>query len=150
MTQDEARSHVRDILSKTHLMHLGTVDDGGPWVSSVIFVYDDNFNLYWMSERETRHSKALARIQEVAATITYTSKTGEPNEGLQISGRAEKLEGDIYELGVKHLTKRGKPAPQPGEAVLDPEESWYKLTPEKIELIHEPTLGFEKFTLTSP
>ena len=41
------RERTLEVLKQTHLMSLATVDDGGVWVSDVIFIYDDNLNIYW-------------------------------------------------------------------------------------------------------
>ena len=61
-----------------------------------------------------------------------------------MEGKAQKIEGDILEIATKHRLKRGKPVPKREGEILDEGESWYKLTPAKIELIYEPILGFEK------
>jgi uncharacterized protein YhbP (UPF0306 family) len=37
----------KEILEKGHLMSLATVDDGGVWVADVVYIYDDNFNIYF-------------------------------------------------------------------------------------------------------
>lgn len=146
MEQTEVRQHVLDILNKTHLMSLAVVDDGGPWVCDVIFIYDEGPTLYWLSEIRMRHSKAILKDSRVAATITTNTKSGVPNEGLQISGAAEKIEGEQVELGIKHWNKRGRPLPADNK-FLDEARSWYKFTPNKIELIYEPVLGYGKAQL---
>ena len=46
---------IKEVLEKGYLMSLGTVDEGGVWVSDVIYVFDDEFNLYWISDPDTRH-----------------------------------------------------------------------------------------------
>lgn len=134
----------QSILEKGHLMSLAIADDGGLWVSDVIYVFDDDWNLYWLSEVATRHSKAILKNNNVAATITISNKSKEPNEGLQIAGIAEKIEGDILAMAIKHRLKRGRPAPAKEGEILDPGESWYRLRPTKIELIYEPLFGFSK------
>lgn len=139
----EFQKRVSETLSKGHLMSLATVDASGPWVSDVIYVYDDAFNLYWISDPVTRHSKAILNNPNVALTITVSNKSKEPNEGLQISGVAEKLEGNQYELAKLHWAKRSKPPPNENEDYLEG-ESWYKLTPKLIDIISEPLWGFDK------
>ena len=125
-------------------MSLATTDENGPWVSDVIFVFDKDWNIYWLSQTNTRHSLAIANDARVAATITITGKSKEPNEGLQISGVAEKLSGAQIELAALHWTKRGHPPPEKEDDVLDEGEAWYTLRPQMIELIHEPLFGFKK------
>lgn len=124
-------------------MSLATVDEGGPWVSDLIYVFDDALNIYWLSLPDTRHSKALLDNPKVAATITISTRSKEPNEALQIAGTAEKIEGDILEMATKHLAKRNYPPPEREGQILEKGRSWYKLTPTKIRLIYEPTFGMK-------
>ena len=88
---EEIKKLVEEILSKGYVMSLATLDDGGIWVSDVVYVFDRNFNIYWISQVSTRHSKAIEENSKIAATIT-TSVHGGKNEGLQIEGKAEKVE----------------------------------------------------------
>lgn len=133
---------IKEVLDRGYLMSLATMDDGGVWVSDVIYVYDDNLNIYWISSPDTRHSQAILKNPRVAGTITV-SGPGEDNLGIQFEGVAETIEGPRRDLAVKHYAKRNKPAPQETEDVLEG-DSWYQLRPEKIELIHEKLFGFEK------
>lgn len=143
---EDLKKIVGEILDQGYLMSLGTIDESGPWVSDVIFVNDD-VNIYWISTENTRHSGAILRNTKVAASITISNKGGEKNIGLQIEGVAEKIEGDVFEMAKKHRTKRNKPIPEKEGEMLDPGESWYKLSPTKIEIINEPLWGFSKKTL---
>lgn len=135
---------IKEVLDKGYLMNLATIDEGGLWVCDVIYVPTDKFELYWLSETKSRHSKAIIKNSQVAATITISNNPGEKNMGLQIEGKAEKIEGDILEIAIKHRLKRKKPAPKKKGEILGVGESWYKITPIKIDLIHEPNFGFEK------
>lgn len=139
---------VKEILNQGYLMSLATLDSGGIWVSDVIYIYDRKFNIWWMSKTFRRHSKAILENPKVAGTITITQKPGEPDLGLQIEGLAEKIEGDNLEIAKKHRKKRNKPLPKKENEVFDtPEDSWYKLTPTKIELIYEPLFDHNKQVL---
>ena len=140
----DLRKLIKNMLKKGYLMSLGTIDKGGVWVADVIFV-NDEFDIYWISETSTRHSKALKANPKVAATITLSNKSGEDNLGLQISGKAEKVKGGSLNLSVRHFAKRGKRAPK--KDILEEGEAWYKLTPKKIEIIHEKKFGFDKKAL---
>lgn len=123
-------------------MSLATIDDGGIWAADVIYVFDDDFNIYWISDPEARHSKAILKNPKVAGTITV-SGAGEDNLGIQFEGTAQKIEGERYDLARKHYAKRNKPAPSENEDVLE-RDSWYILKPAKIELICERLFGFDK------
>lgn len=139
-------SQLKEIVDNTYLISLATVDESGPWVFDVVFVHDENFNIYWLSQPTYRHSQAILKDSRAAASITLSTKQGEDNKGLQMSGKIEKVEGDLLEISKLHAFKRKKPGPQPGEAISHG-QSWYKFTPDKIELIYEPLLGYEKVSL---
>ncbi|MBI2483054.1 pyridoxamine 5'-phosphate oxidase family protein [Candidatus Uhrbacteria bacterium] len=136
------RGRVGEALGAGYLMSLGTVDDGGVWVAEVIYVHDDALRIYWMSDPDTRHSRAIASHPQVAATITVHA-IGAPNFGLQVSGRAERINGARHDLAVRHFLKRRHPAPVETDDVLQG-DSWYVLIPEHIELIDEAHFGFAK------
>src|SRR3989338_4075070 len=139
----DIKSKILEVLSHGHLMSLATVDDGGPWVADVVYVYDEGFSIYWMSDPEVRHSKAILENAQVAGTITISNKSKEPNLGLQFTGKAEKIDGSRYDLAIKHRTKRGYPEPKETDDVLQ-SDSWYVLRPDKIELIDEENYGYKK------
>ena len=139
---NDLRSLIVEILEKGYLMSLATVDEGGVWVSDVIYLHDDELNLYWMSDPSVRHSKALLKHPQVAGTITINAP-GEDNLGLQFSGRAEKIDGPRLDLAIKHMAKRGKPAPKTTDDVLQG-DSWYMVKVDFFDIICERLFGFEK------
>lgn len=139
------KAHITAVLAQGYLMSLGTSDSSGVWVADVIYVHDDDLNLYWISDPQVRHSRALVDHPQVAAAITV-NQPGEDNFGIQVSGHAEEIPGSHYDLAVKHLKKRHKIIPVAMEDILKG-HSWYKLTPHKIDLIHEKIFGFKKQTL---
>lgn len=138
----DTRLLIKEVLDKGYLMSLGTHDNGGVWVADIIYIHDDDLNIYWMSDSEARHSKAIKLTSAAAGTITV-SGPGEDNLGIQFKGVAEKIDGPRYDLAVKHFTKRNKSVPNENEDVLKG-DSWYVLKPKIFELIHEKHFGFEK------
>ena len=140
--RSDIRTLVEQVLGKGYLMSLATVDEGGVWVADVIYVFDDDFNVYWMSKPYRRHSLALEKNQKIAGTITVSGPR-EYNLGIQFQGKGEKIEGKRRDLAIKHLSKRGKPIPGEEDDVLLG-SFWYKLKPTSIELIHEELFGFDK------
>lgn len=124
-------------------MNLGICDENGVWVCTVMFIFDDEGNIYWMSNPNTRHSKAVISNNKIAGTITFSTKPGEKNLGIQFDGVASKIEGPRYDLALKLFEKRGRPAPAPDQDVLKG-NSWYMLKPGTIFLIDEENFGFER------
>ncbi len=142
MNNDELRTLAAKVLEDGYLMSLGTVDESGVWVADVIYVHDDDFNLYWISLPQTRHSKALGQNSQVACAITANQEVGK-ERALQVTGIAEKVDGPLFELEKKHRTKRGmEPPTRPGE-ILEDNHSWYVLRPAKIDLLHSEPFGYE-------
>ena len=143
----DIKSKILEVLSRGHLMSLATLDDSGPWVADVVYVYDENFSIYWMSDPEVRHSKAILKNAQVAGTITISNKSKEPNLGIQFFGQAEKIDGPRHDLAIKHLTKRGYPEPKETDDILQG-DSWYVLRPrQQIDLIDEENYGYDKKSL---
>lgn len=139
----DIRKRVLQVLEQSHLMSLGTVDSGGAWVADVIFIYDKELNIYWMSDPDCRHSQAILKNAKVAGSITSSNKSKESNLGVQLEGHAEKVEGSRFDLAKKHLLKRGHDIPSKSTDILEG-DSWYKLAPTKIELIDEESFGYDK------
>ncbi|PIT93056.1 MAG: hypothetical protein COU06_01985 [Candidatus Harrisonbacteria bacterium CG10_big_fil_rev_8_21_14_0_10_38_8] len=133
---------IKEVLDQGYLMSLATIDDSGVWVADVIYIHDDDLNIYWMSDPDVRHSQAITNDKRVAGTITV-SGVGENDLGIQFEGVAEKIEGSRYDLALKHYTKRKKATPKESEDVLKG-DSWYILKPKRIELINEKLYGFDK------
>jgi len=141
----DIRKRILEVLDQTHLMSLAINDSNGPWVADVLFIYDDNLNIYWMSDPATRHSKAIQENNKVAGSITHSTKSKEANFGIQFNGIAEQLEGVQFKLLVKHLVKRGYPKPKLSQAMkLLDGDCWYKLIPTRIGLIDEKHFGYDR------
>ncbi|HBL39303.1 TPA: hypothetical protein DDZ10_01380 [Candidatus Uhrbacteria bacterium] len=72
--------------------------------------------------------------------------SGTPDLGVQISGRAERVETIDFELVKKYFRKLGKPEPLPTDDVLG-EHVWYRLVLDRIELIDEENFGYDRKTV---
>ena len=67
--EHDIKKLIKEVLEKGYLMSLGTVDEGGVWVCDVIYIFDDDLNIYWMSKDFRRHSKAILINPGIAGTI---------------------------------------------------------------------------------
>jgi nitroimidazol reductase NimA-like FMN-containing flavoprotein (pyridoxamine 5'-phosphate oxidase superfamily) len=47
--------------------------DGKPWISPLFFAYDNDFNLYWVSSKNSLHSKLIRSNPRVAIVIFDSS-----------------------------------------------------------------------------
>lgn len=136
----DVKSLIHKILQKGHIASLASVDDSGPWVSDVIYTFDENFNLYWISQVESRHSKAFVNNSKAACSITIAEKPEGKGVGIQMEGSVGILAQIPDEVLLHYSRKRNKK----GIWTLGAGEIWFKLTANNIDVIHEPTLGFSK------
>lgn len=143
MDNDELKKLAQEVLNDARLISLGTIDENGVWVADVIYVPDENLNLYWISMPQARHSQAIGGNSKVACSVTASHETNK-ERALQIEGVAEKIDGPLFEYEKKLEAKRGLPAPQAEGEILAKGHSWYVLKPTKIELIHSELFGYER------
>jgi len=139
----DIKKRIIEVLEKGYLLSLGTADESGPWVADVRYVSDGDCKVYWMSDPNCRHSKAIEKDPRVAGTVEPNYRFGTPNLGLQIVGKARKLGLLRPDLAIKYVTRRGKPKPSQVSAILKNGYSWYELSPEFIELNDEENFGFD-------
>lgn len=103
-----------------------------PWISPVVFGYDENYNLYWFSDKDSKHSKLIYQNNRVAVVI-FDSKAPEgTGDGVYIVGKASELLEDELEQAIKtHKNRFGKT--QPKKKFMDDSPlRFYKITPEKF------------------
>jgi uncharacterized protein YhbP (UPF0306 family) len=141
---EELKRIIRSILESGFTMSLATIDGNGVWASNLTYVHDADFNLYWLSQTNVRHSEAIIESPDVSATITLSSNPNREVIGLQISGVAEKLKSEIPEITEMRRIKSNDAPPSHQDGSLYPIVAWYRLKPKKIELMHVPLFGFKK------
>ena len=101
------RDLIQEYLESKKDMQLATVANGKPWICTVYFVYDDDFNLYWTSGRSRQHSLEILKDSSAAVTIVRDT---ERKQALQISGNAFEVADDdlehVHELYQKRYGKK--------------------------------------------
>ncbi|MDE1860686.1 MAG: pyridoxamine 5'-phosphate oxidase family protein [Candidatus Micrarchaeota archaeon] len=148
---ENIRQLIKSIMDQGVLLNLATYDSKGPWACSVSYINDARFNVYWISDNNSRHSKAIIKNHKAAGTITLTDRgrTGQKLVGLQVEGRAERVEDNILEIATTHVFQGGREVPHRNYK-LGAGKSWYKLEPTKVDLIYEPSFGMVKKQLRLP
>lgn len=100
------RDLIKEYLDSKKDMQLATVANGKPWICTVYFVYDDDFNLYWTSGRSRQHSLEILKDSNAAVTIVRDT---ERKQALQISGNAfEVANGDLERVHALYQNRYGK------------------------------------------
>jgi len=147
MTTD-LRLLIESILTQSRDLILATAQHNIPWAAELVFGHDADFNLYWISDIDTRHSGELKKNPKVAAVITVQPAGEIKNRGLQIEGVARELkEEEVVGAAREYFAKRGTPhMPKTLEEVnkLTQGRSWYTLKPTKIYILDEELFGYER------
>jgi uncharacterized protein YhbP (UPF0306 family) len=90
---DEARAAIRRMLEAHNTLTLSTVQDGAPWAATVFYASDADFNLYFVSDRRTRHARDMLANPAVALAINADVDNWDDVRGLQVEGRAAPVDG---------------------------------------------------------
>jgi uncharacterized protein YhbP (UPF0306 family) len=87
---DEMRPVLRAFLAGQSTMALGTagLQDGRPQVTPLFYASDDDLNLYWISDLESRHSANLEDWNDAAVAIYVHTWDWAGIKGVQIEGEA--------------------------------------------------------------
>jgi len=122
-------------MNASPLCSLGTVTPAGrAHINHMYFAWDDAFNVYWISDRDSLHSRNLARNSSAAITIYASHQVwGKPDRGIQLFGTA----------GV---AKGGDAAREYGRRFRDFDASdndlpYYRFRPRTVKLFDERSLA---------
>ena len=85
-------SPLKAFLQSESVLTLSVNDDQGPWTAPVLYVADEDLNLYFLSASSTRHIASLPEDGRIAASI-YSDYKG---DWLGICG--VQMEADISQL----------------------------------------------------
>jgi nitroimidazol reductase NimA-like FMN-containing flavoprotein (pyridoxamine 5'-phosphate oxidase superfamily) len=129
----------RALLEQQDLMVVATSDEGPtPWVSPVFYAIDEDYNLFWVSAEDARHSD-LIRVHRNVAIVVFDS---DPVDAVYISAEAVEL-ADRAEIATGADVMASKPQP-PKWVISDLSDvtdggPWriYKATPRTIEVRRE-------------
>lgn len=79
------RKMIGEVLAENDTLTLATSQKACSWLATLIYVFDKDFNLYFLSEKNSRHCCELENNPAVAVAIH--DKTGKM-KGLQVQGKA--------------------------------------------------------------
>jgi uncharacterized protein YhbP (UPF0306 family) len=131
---------IKQYLLERYMMQLATVSGDQPWVCTVYFVVDENFNLYWASLPSRRHSREIADHPKVAVAVPAVFVKGKPIAGLQIEGEAYVMNDTpaIKPIAEKYAKKFGRDKQWIEDmSNLKTEHRMYMLAPSKYVLFDE-------------
>lgn len=147
ITGGELKEVIVDTLRDGDVVNIATANNAQPWVAAMLYVYDQEFNLYWLTKETTRHSQEIAVNPKVAANITVVAENGTARQ-LQIEGEAHLHNDEQIACQVEDkYHKRHKNFPSKSISELAEEVKHYvlyKLAPVKIFVTHEALWGHER------
>lgn len=131
---------IKEYLENARMMQIATVKNDQPWVCTVYFAFDKDFNLYWISQQTRRHSEELRNNKKTAGTIVLHHTPGDSVRGIQFQGTAkELLDKKEAKVALACYAKRyGMPVKRVKE-ILDGTDGHvaYKITPSLYVLFDE-------------
>lgn len=135
---------VKRILSSNLFMTLATVSsDEQPWSTPVFYALDEEYNFYWYSRKDTRHSENIKENNKVSASIFATS--GDDNGiGMYVEGIVQELRGEELGHATNIYAKKASPSEDERKQLTTIEDflgeaplRMYRLTPSKFYISGE-------------
>lgn len=107
-----------------------------PWNSPVYSAYDENYNFYWASYTENKHSKNIRENKEVFIVIYDSTVPEGTGFGVYMKGEARQLDkNDVKEIknAIKLLyARKGNKSRKASEFLGTFPRRIYKFVPERI------------------
>lgn len=131
---------LKEYLPTINVMQLATSANNQPWVCTVHYYSDDQFNIYWCSTLERRHSQEIKQNPKVAAAILVHENT--PVEkyviGISVEGTAELVGGQVDEAILNGYAQKHHTSSSFVENVRSGKEphKFYKLSPSNIVMFN--------------
>lgn len=134
---EELNKKAKQIVQRNIYMTIATCSsDGIPWNSPVYFAYDEEFNLFWASDKNAQHSKNVKENNNVFIVIYDSTLPEGHGEGVYIKAKAAELSdpNDIKNaLALLFSRKNQDPKKRtPQEFLNDYPRRVYKAIPEKF------------------
>lgn len=106
----DASSKAKQIIEENIYCTLATTSlDGTPWVSPVFYGYDENFNIYWISDKDAKHSQLLRENPQVSIVIFNSQAPEGEGDGVYIQATVSELnDKEEAEKGVAFRDSRVK------------------------------------------
>ncbi|MBI2111989.1 pyridoxamine 5'-phosphate oxidase family protein [Candidatus Woesearchaeota archaeon] len=137
MTSKRLTSKAKRVINEILYITVATCDKNNhPWNSPVYSAFDKNYNFYWASWKENKHSKNIKENDNVFVVIYDSTVPEGTGFGVYMRGKAQQLESkDTIEIvkSLKLLYSRKNKKPRKIEEFLGllPRRI-YKFVPEQV------------------
>jgi nitroimidazol reductase NimA-like FMN-containing flavoprotein (pyridoxamine 5'-phosphate oxidase superfamily) len=108
MNDEKQQSVAKNVIANNRYMTLSTASsDGRPWISPVFFSYDNQFNLYWVSNKNSRHSILIRQNPQVAIVIFNSQAADGEIDAVYIEATVSELhDAEEISIAVEALGRR--------------------------------------------
>jgi uncharacterized protein YhbP (UPF0306 family) len=89
-SESELKDAILEELRNNTVLTLATIGESGAHAVSLMYAHD-GFDIYWLSDPATRHSRHLESSRPAAVTIAAQQEDFETIKGLQIEGFGRRL-----------------------------------------------------------
>lgn len=95
------KKYLIECLESTNFCCIATVDPKGVWANPVYFSFDEKFNLYFISQMNSRHMQNLKKDSRISVAIFSTAQKGHI-AGIQLEGNARILTKNDNKKEIQH------------------------------------------------
>ncbi len=101
-------NRAKEIIEKILYITIATVDEKGqPWNSPVYSAFDEAYNFYWFSDKNSQHSRNIRNNKKIFLVIYDSSVAEGTGEGVYIQAEAHELNDKKHVLdGLKIMDER--------------------------------------------
>ena len=122
-----------EIIKQIRYATLATVTpEGLPWNSPVAHEYDNDLNIYWVSDKEGQHSKNVTAKNKVFIVIYDSTVPEGDGEGVYIQANVEQVTDPEEILKVRRIKKGSHFEQSPDTFLGESIRYMYKAVPEKV------------------
>lgn len=131
----------KHIISTNNYMVLATSDKKlKPWANPVFYVYDKEYNFYFLSAIDSRHAENITENPQVGVAIFDSTQRVGQSDGVQIEAKAEEVGKKNVEEVITLYGNRLFPMPkispteryEPEQYVAPSEFRFFKVAPIKV------------------
>ena len=124
---------IYNFIEEHHVLSLATSSNEQVYMANCFFIFNKDSNEFiFTSSIETRHGKEMLENSKVAASIVLETKTIGKIQGLQITGTASKLEGELEKKAKKQYLFKYPYAILKTETMWSISVDFFKLTDNRL------------------
>jgi uncharacterized protein YhbP (UPF0306 family) len=139
--------HLIDCMQLTDYCCIATVGDKGVWANPVYFAWDEQYNLYFISQMPSRHMQNIEKNPKVALAIYKTEQKGDVI-GIQIEGEACILQNEAEKVEAHRVYYGRSGSLEQNEfAMHNPKWLFVKISPDQMYYFNSDIFGEERQTV---